>query len=60
METHEVLTVEVDEKNIFKGKEVNYIATYEYCDKAEEFYATEEMISKNTIAMKNAYRKLEK
>lgn len=58
METHEVLTVEIKEKNIFKGKEVSYIATYEYCDIAEEFYATEEMISKNDIAMKNAYREL--
>lgn len=56
METHEVLTVEVEEKNIFKGKEVKYIAIYEYCDVADEFFATEEMLSQNDISMKNAYR----
>lgn len=56
METHEVLTVEIEENNIFKGREIDYIATYEYCDKTEELYATEDMISTNDIAMKNAYR----
>lgn len=57
METHEVLTVEVDEKNIFKGKEVMHTAVYEYCDKADEYYALEKQLSDNDIRMKNAYRK---
>lgn len=57
MESHEVCTIEIEEKNIFKGKEINYTATYEYCDRADEYYATEQMLSSNDIAMKNAYRK---
>lgn len=58
MESHEVLTVKVQEKNIFKGKEVKYIATYEYCENTQEFYASEEQISQNDIAMKIAYREI--
>lgn len=57
MEEHETSVVEVQEKNIFKGKEVEYTAVYEYCGVAEEYIMDEKMISANDIAMKNAYRK---
>lgn len=57
MEEHDVLTVEVLDTNIFKGEEVQYFATYEYCEHAEAFSATEEMLSANDVSMKNAYRK---
>lgn len=57
MEEHDVLTVETMEKNIFKGVEVNYKATYNFCDKANEYFETEDQITANDIAMKNAYRK---
>lgn len=57
MEEHEVFTVFVDEKNIFKNEEISYEAIYEYCDKADEYIAREEMIDINDISMKNAYRK---
>jgi len=56
MESHDILTVEVEEKNIFKGEEVIYIATYDYCENTDDYYASEEQITKNDIAMKNAYR----
>lgn len=56
MEEHEVKIVEVSEKTTFKGKKVEYTATYEYCDVADEYLSTEEMIISNDIAMKNAYR----
>lgn len=56
MEEHEVHTVRVRENNEFKGIQVEYDATYEYCNLAEEYIANEEMISANDIAMKNAYR----
>lgn len=56
MEEHEVLTVRVPEKSMFKGTWVNYVATYEYCENSEEFWETDEMISMNNIALKNAYR----
>lgn len=57
MEMHGVQRVLVWEKNIFKGVPVDYDAEYFYCDRADETYADEEMISANDIAMKNAYRK---
>lgn len=57
MEEHDVRKVLVKEKNIFKGICVVYDAEYFYCDRADETYVNEEMISANDIAMKNAYRK---
>ena len=56
MEEHDVYTVRTREQNVFKGVQVEYDATYEYCSLAEEYISTEEMISANDIAMKNAYR----
>lgn len=57
MEEHNVQTVEVQEYTLFKGKKVEYTAQYEYCERADEYLSTEEMITANDIAMKNAYRK---
>ena len=57
MEEHEVQTVMDAEHNVFKGVPVEYNAEYQYCDQAGEFYADEQQISRNDIAMKNAYRK---
>lgn len=56
MEEHEVTVVLVPEKVVFKGVEVTYNATYEYCEKCDEYNATEEMATANDIAIKNAYR----
>lgn len=56
MEEHDVKTVMVREKNVFKGVSVEYDAEYFYCDRADETYADEQQILKNDIAMKNAYR----
>ena len=49
MEKHDVQIVEVHEHNTFKGKNVEYVATYEYCELTEEYLATEEMITENDI-----------
>ena len=57
MEAHEVCIVQSKEKMTFNHVEVVYPATYEYCDRTEEYIATEEMIRANDIAMKDAYRK---
>ncbi len=57
MEEHEVQEVTVSEENIFNGKVVHYIATYEYCSNADEYTQTEEMIRKNDVAFKDAYKK---
>ena len=56
MEEHEVNLVEVLDTEIFKGEEVSFTATYEYCSNADEYLETEEMIRTNNLAMKNAYR----
>lgn len=56
MEEHEIDVVEVKETNIFKGREVEYTAVYEYCSATDEFLLNEDMISYNDISMKNAYR----
>lgn len=56
MEEHDVQTVLVQEQNIFKDTPVKYDAKYFYCDKADEYYADESMVSENDISMKDAYR----
>ena len=58
MEVHDVHLIELNEVITFKGKQVEFVARHEYCDKAEEFLSHEDMISGNDIAMKNAYRRL--
>lgn len=57
MEEHDVRHILVKENNIFKGVSVDYDAEYLYCDRADEAYSDEKMISANDISMKNAYRK---
>lgn len=56
MEAHEVLTVQTEETNIFKGENISYIAIYNYCENTGEYFASEEQTVQNDLAMKNAYR----
>jgi len=56
MEVHEVQTVMLKETEEYKGEEVTFKATYEYCDHADEYLESEEMIKANSLAMKDAYR----
>lgn len=55
MENHKVLIVELEETNIFKGEQVNYMVQYHYCENTEEYYESGEQISQNYISMKNSY-----
>lgn len=57
MEMHEPQERRVTERNIFQGQEVSYEAGYMYCSAADEYYATEQQMRMNDIAMKDAYRK---
>ena len=57
MEIHEVKSIALEEKSTFKGTPIRYEAEYFYCDNTEEIYSNEEMLKKNDIAMKDAYRK---
>ena len=59
MEEHEVKTVRIIEKATFKGRTVNYEASYMYCDVADELYMNEQQMQDNDIRMKNAYRRAE-
>ena len=56
MEEHEVSLVRVREHSTFKGIAVDYMAEYEYCGNADEYTAEDDMISRNDMAMKDAYR----
>ena len=56
MEEHEVSTVRILDHSTFKGKKVNYLATYEYCENADEYWESDETISENDMSLKDAYR----
>lgn len=56
MEEHEVKTVQVQKKSVFKDVSVSFWAEYLYCDAADELYADEEQLRENDIRMKDAYR----
>ena len=57
MEEHEVQTVCVNEETTYKDISIKYEATYYYCDRAQEFYADESQMRKNSVALRDAYRK---
>ena len=56
MEEHEVSVVRLTDTAVFKGVTVEFEAESNYCDLADEYYETEDMLSANDMAMKNAYR----
>ena len=56
MEEHEVQTIILTDNEEFKGAEVTFDATYDYCSHTDEYLETEEMIKANSLAMKDAYR----
>ena len=57
MEEHEVAVVEVNESNIFKGEQVDFLGIYEYCSNTDAYSETEEMINSNSLNFKDAYRR---
>ena len=59
MEEHEVKTVLVNERTIFKSVKVEYDASYQYCEAADELYMNEKQMQENDIRLKDAYRKQE-
>lgn len=56
MEEHEVQTLILEDTEVFKGQEVSFDGTYEYCAHADEYLETEDMIKANSLAMKDVYR----
>ncbi|MCR5249239.1 MAG: DUF4065 domain-containing protein [Lachnospiraceae bacterium] len=59
MEEHEVKTVQIKEHASYKDRKVDYVATYMYCDAADELYMDETQMQDNDIKMKDAYRRAE-
>lgn len=57
MEEHEVKTVIIHENTTFKNQEVQYEASYMFCDIAEELFADERQMQENDVRMKDAYRR---
>lgn len=55
MEEHEVKTVQVNERATFKGSTVDYLATYSYCDRADEYFMNEDQMRENYNNMKASY-----
>ena len=60
MEEHEVLTVREKEEVTYKGTKVSFDGTYEYCEKAETFFSTEEQMTENHNALVAAYEEQRK
>lgn len=56
MEIHPVKIILIEETQRFKGQEVNFYGQYEYCDVCDELLESEELISRNNLAMKDSYR----
>lgn len=56
MEFHNAQIRKLSESNTYQGQEISYTAEYTYCPAADEYYATEQQLRTNDIAMKNAYR----
>lgn len=57
MEEHDVKRVVIEEENDFKGEHIVYPAEYFYCENDDEYYAEDEMISLNSLSLRNVYRK---
>lgn len=57
MEEHEVATVKMEERGSFKNENIDFEAEYEYCSNLDEYTETEEMMRKNSLSQKDAYRK---
>ena len=56
METHQIKTLWIEELNKFKGVEFNAPAKTYYCEKTDEYFEDENMMSENDILFKDAYR----
>ena len=53
MEEHEVQIVEVEEKAMRGEVEVSFQAIYEYCSRADALLETEDLIRRNSSAIKS-------
>ncbi|MCR5457346.1 MAG: hypothetical protein K6F14_04670 [Clostridiales bacterium] len=57
MEVHDVPIVRIKDSIVFKGVPVEFYVNCYYCELADEYYESQDMLSENDIAMKDAYRK---
>lgn len=57
METHEIDTLEKIDFNVFRGEEIEYKSTCEYCKNANVYYQTEEQLNESFEEMRKSYEK---
>lgn len=57
MEVHNVQTVICHDTEIFKDEEVSFDAIYEYCNRKDTLLEVGDMMNRNSLAMKDAYRR---
>ena len=57
MKEHMVKIVQVDEYTEFKDVPIDYVAEYFYCENDDSFYENGDMLSANTLRIKDEYRK---
>ena len=58
MEQHEIDVVEDLESVEYKNVMVTFFATYWYCSNTDEYFADEDMMRANKLAVINTYRKM--
>ncbi len=56
MEVHDIKVVEIIEEEFYKDMKVKFPATYKLCDNTNELIEDEEMIRRNSLAMKISYK----
>lgn len=60
MEKHVVEIVKILEREVFKGKIIEYEGIYQYCPVEDTLLETEEMLRKNGESMRKEYEKMRK
>ena len=57
MEKHKVKTVEISEQMKYKGKMIDYIGTYEYCENADVYWENGSLMDMNLGRIREKLRK---
>lgn len=56
-EVHNLLTIQETTVGYYKGVEIVYDGVFDFCDRANEMYESEEWMSTNRLSMIDVYRK---
>lgn len=53
---HSLQSLQLEDKEVFQGEEVSFLASYLYCPKEDCYLENQTQIRANSLAMKDAYR----